>query len=34
MANIAAAIKVGRKYILDSIPTREEIDNFLEKKNG
>ena len=29
-ANIAAAIKVSRKYILDSIPTREEIENYLE----
>lgn len=25
-ANIASAIKVGRKFILDSIPTREEIE--------
>lgn len=29
-ANIASAIKVGRKYILDSIPAREEIENYLE----
>lgn len=33
-ANIASAIKVTRKYILDSIPTREEIENYLERKNG
>ena len=33
-ANVASAIKVGRKYILDSIPTREEIENYLERKNG
>ena len=32
-ANIAAAIKVGKKYILDSIPTREEIEkNEKEQK--
>ena len=29
-ANVASAIKVTRKYILDSIPTREEIENYLE----
>lgn len=29
-ANIAAAIKVTRKYILDSVPTREEIETFKE----
>ena len=29
-ANVASAIKVMRKYILDSIPTREEIENYLE----
>ena len=28
-ANIASAIKVGRKYILDSIPTKKEIENFI-----
>lgn len=33
-ANVAAAIKVTRKFILDSIPTREEIENYLEQKNG
>ena len=33
-ANVASAIKVERKYILDSIPTREEIENYLEQKNG
>ena len=27
-ANIASAIKVGRKYILDSIPNREEIEKY------
>ena len=27
-ANVASAIKVTRKYILDSIPTREEIENY------
>ena len=27
-ANVAAGIKVTRKYILDSIPTREEIEKF------
>ena len=27
-ANAAAALKVSRKYILDSIPTKEEIDKF------
>ena len=33
-ANIASAIKVMRKYILNSIPQREEIENYLERKNG
>lgn len=33
-ANVASAIKVMGKYILDSIPTREEIKNYLEQKNG
>ena len=33
-ANVAAAIKVGRKYILHSIPTKREIDEFMENKNG
>lgn len=33
-ANVACAIKVTRKYILESIPFKEEIDNFLENKNG
>lgn len=33
-ANVAAAIKVGRRYILDSIPSCEEIDRYMEKKNG
>ena len=27
-ANTAAAIKVTRKYILDSIPTRDEIESY------
>lgn len=34
MANVASAIKVGRKYILESIPSKAEIKNFLEKQNG
>ena len=33
-ANVASAIKVMRKYILESIPFKEEIDSFLENKNG
>ena len=33
-ANVASAIKVGRRYILDSIPFGEEIDKYMEKKNG
>lgn len=33
-ANVASAIKVARKYILDSIPCKEEIEKFLEGKNG
>ncbi len=34
-ANVAAAIKVGRRYVLDSIPSCEEIDRYMEeKKNG
>ena len=33
-ANVASAIKVTRKYILDSIPMRGEIENYLEQKNG
>lgn len=33
-ANAAAAIKVTRKYILESIPFKKEIDGFLEKENG
>ena len=34
-ANIGSAIKVGRKYILDSIPTRQEIEKYQkEQKNG
>ena len=32
-ANIASAIKVGRKYILDSIPTKKEIQDY-ERENG
>ena len=32
-ANIAAAIKVGRKYILKSIPTREEIEQYEKEDN-
>lgn len=31
-ANIAAAIKVGRKYILDGIPTREEIEKYKKEQ--
>ena len=34
MANAGASIKVGRKYILNSIPTKEEIIAFMEKENG
>lgn len=30
-ANIASAIKVKRKYILDSIPLRKEIEEYKEK---
>ena len=30
-ANIASAIKVGRKYILDSIPTKKEIEDRDKK---
>ena len=34
-ASIASAIKVSRKYILGSIPSKEEIDSFRkEAKNG
>ncbi len=34
-ANIASAIKVSKRYILDSIPTREEIEKYeKEQKNG
>lgn len=33
-ANIAAAIKVGRKYILKSIPNKEEIDKFEKEINN
>lgn len=33
-ANVAAAIKVSRKYILESIPSKKEIDEFMEKNNG
>ena len=34
-ASIASAIKVSRKYILNSIPSKEEIDSFRkEAKNG
>lgn len=29
-ANIASAIKVGRKYVIDGIPTRNEVLNFKE----
>ena len=29
-ANVASGIKVTRKYILDSIPKMEEIENYLE----
>ena len=32
-ANLAASIKVGKKYILNSIPTRQEITE-KEQKNG
>ena len=34
MANAGASIKVSRKYILNSIPTKEEIIAFMEKENG
>lgn len=34
MANVASAIKVGRKYILESIPSKAEIKNFFERQNG
>ena len=34
MANMASAIKVSRKYILQSIPTKSEIEKYLEDKNG
>ncbi len=30
-ASVASAIKVSRKYILDSVPTKKEIDAFIEK---
>lgn len=30
-ASIAAAIKVGKKYILESIPNKKEIENYSEK---
>jgi ribokinase len=30
-ANVGAAIKVSRKHILNSIPTKEEIERFVEK---
>ena len=30
-ASIASAIKVGRKYILDSIPDRKEIDDYQNR---
>ena len=34
-ANIASAIKVSKRYILDSIPTRGEIEKYeKEQKNG
>ncbi|MBO5416964.1 MAG: ribokinase [Clostridia bacterium] len=33
-ANVGAAIKVGRQYILESIPSREEIEKFMEGRNG
>lgn len=33
-ANSGAAIKVGRKYILNSIPTKNEIEIFMEEENG
>ena len=31
IANLASAIKVARKYILNSIPTRKEIEEYEEK---
>ena len=33
-ANFGAAIKVGRRYILNSIPIKEEIEFFMEGKDG
>ena len=30
-ANVGSAIKVSRKHILNSIPTKEEIERFVEK---
>ena len=33
-ANVASALKVKKKYILDSVPTKTEIQNYLEAKNG
>lgn len=34
IANVASAIKIGKKFILESIPTKTEIQKYLEKKNG
>jgi ribokinase len=34
IASVASAIKVTKKYILNSIPTKSEIEKFLENKNG
>ena len=31
-ANAAAAVKVGRKYVLDSIPTKREVGSFDREK--
>lgn len=33
-ANFGAAIKVGRKYILNSIPTKIEIESLMENRDG
>ena len=33
-ANVASAIKISRKYILQSIPNKAEIQKYLEDKNG
>lgn len=32
-ANIASSIKVRKKYVLESIPTREQVQNYIKNKN-